>query len=211
VSQTEQQRRGVWRRLSLKQLRWVSVIAVLGVTAAFGGLQTADYKTPVSFGQTYDNGPLRITAHSVSLARQAAALPKPSPECRYLVLVATIESVANDSVVFPQGHAVLGRPDDCAPRTRYLAEMFGITGVNASFAGAFRGHEQLASPSIEPGFTNEYRLVFVLPEAELQPHPQLAIRFYQTQEFISIFRIERLWFSDQDRYGELRVTNLDWR
>jgi hypothetical protein len=212
VSGTEQQRRGVWRGLSLKQLRWVFVVAILGATAAFGGLQTADYKTPLSLGQTYDDGPLRITTHSVSLARQAAALPRLSPACRYLVLVATIENVAKDSVVFPLAHAVIGAPDDCAPRTQVtVPQLFGIVGVSAVFIGAFRGHEQMSSPGIEPGFTNIYRLVWVLPEAELQPHPQIAIRFHQMYQSISTFRIDRVWFSHDDRYGELRVTDSDRR
>jgi hypothetical protein len=201
----------VWRRLSLKQLRWISVIAVFGATAAFGGLQTADYKTPLSFGETYDNGPLRITPHSVSLAREVAALPKPSPVCRYLVLVATIESVAKDSVLFPLVSPGVGNAAGCLPRTRSPTDEFGIAGVNAGFAGAFRGHEQITSPSVEPGFTNVYRLVWMVPEAELQPHPEIAIRFYQMSESISTFRIERHWLGDQDRYGALRVTNLDWR
>ncbi|MGH3969774.1 MAG: hypothetical protein ACRDTV_17060, partial [Mycobacterium sp.] len=92
MSDTEPQHRSVWHRLSLKQLRWTAVAAVLAVTAAFGGLQTAHHVTPISFGQTYNAGPVRITPHSVLLTDHLAVLPRPSSQCRYLVLTATIQS-----------------------------------------------------------------------------------------------------------------------
>ena len=45
-----------WRRMSLGRLKWVAALIVIGATAAFGGLATADRVTPLTLGQAYDDG-----------------------------------------------------------------------------------------------------------------------------------------------------------
>jgi hypothetical protein len=222
LSDIEDEQKSVWQRLSLKQLRWTVVATVLVVTAAFGGLQTAQHVTSISFGQTYTAGAVRITPHSVSLANKWPGLPdlssniwadlnsppQPGP-CRYLVLSVTIQNTANESVPFPLQHVVGGRADDCAPHTVRNTEMFGITGTSNQFAGAFRGRESLAVPSIEPGFTNDYSVVWVVSRAELSRHPQVGIRFYNMYSYISTFLVARNWAGDSDRYAQLRIPDRE--
>lgn len=111
----EEELLSVWQRLSLKQLRWTLVALITVIAAAFGGLQTAHHVTPASFGQAYNDGPLRITPHSVLITDQRAGLVALSSQCRYLVLNATIQSTANDSVPFPLPGILTGNPGDCAP------------------------------------------------------------------------------------------------
>jgi hypothetical protein len=205
----EEELLSVWQRLSLKQLSWIFVALVMVITAAFGGLQTAHHVTPVSFGQTYDDGPLRIIPHSVAITDHRAGLVPLSSECRYLVLNATIQSTADDSVPFPLPGILRGAASDCAPHTVGRTQIFGIAGIAGQFAAIFRGHESLAIPSIEPGFTYDYSVVWVLSQAELRRHPQISINFYRMEEFVSAFRIDRFWTGDADHYGELRITDLE--
>lgn len=205
----EEELLSVWQRLSLKQLSWIFVALVMVITAAFGGLQTAHHVTPVSFGQTYDDGPLRITPHSVAITDHRAGLVPLSSECRYLVLNATIQSTADDSVPFPLPGILRGAASDCAPHTVGRTQIFGIAGIAGQFAAIFRGHESLAIPSIEPGFTYDYSVVWVVSQAELRRHPQISINFYRMEEFVSAFRIDRFWTGDADHYGELRITDLE--
>ncbi len=205
----EEELLSVWQRLSLKQLSWIFVAVVMVITAAFGGLQTAHHVTPVSFGQTYDDGPLRITPHSVAITDHRAGLVPLSSECRYLVLNATIQSTADDSVPFPLPGILRGAASDCAPHTVGQTQMFGIAGIAGQFAATFRGHDSLAIPSIEPGFTYDYSVVWVVSQADLRRHPQVSINFYRMEEFVSAFRIDRFWTGDADHYGELRITDLE--
>ncbi len=222
MSDIEEKQRSVWQRLSLKQLRWTVVATVLVVTAAFGGLQTAHHVTSISFGQTYNAGAVRVTPHSVSLADHWPGLPnlstniwvgfdshpQPGP-CRYLVLTVTVQNTANETVPFPLEHAAAGGADDCARHPVRNTEMFGINGIAGQFVTAFRGHESIMVPSIEPGFTNDYSVVWVVSRAELSRHPQVTIRFYNMASYISTFLIARNWAGDSDHYAELRIPDRE--
>lgn len=208
MSDIEKEQRSVWQRLSLKQLRWTAVAIVLVVTAAFGGLQTAHHVTSISFGQTYNAGPVRITPHSASLTDRVAGLSELSPECRYLVLTATIQSTANESIPFPLPGALTGTAE-CAPRTARDTEMFGITGIAGRFEATFRGHESINAPTIEPGFTNEYSMVWAVSQPGLSFHPQIDILIYKMFRFISTFLIAHRWVGDPDHYAELAIPNQE--
>jgi hypothetical protein len=207
LSDIEEEKPTVWQRLSLKQLRWTALAVVLVVTAAFGGLKTAHHVTSISFGQTYTAGAVRVTPRSVSLTDHWVGLPdqerldKPSP-CHYLVLAVTIQNTANESVPFPLP-GVFGMPDDCT--TRFSStEMFGIAGVANRYGATFRGHESIIVPSIEPGFTNDYSVLWAVSRADLNRHPQISIRFNDMHPFISTFLIATRWAGDADHYAELR-------
>jgi hypothetical protein len=200
----------VWQRLSLKQLRWTALALILVVTAAFGGLKTAHHVTSISFGQTYTAGAVRVTPHSVSLTDHWVGLPdqerlwddKPA-QCHYLVLAVTIQNTANESVPFPLPGVIAGMPDDCNARFR-STEMFGITGVANHYGATFRGHESIIVPSVEPGFTNDYSVLWAISRADLKRHPQISIRFSDMHPFISTFLIATRWGGDADHYAELR-------
>lgn len=223
MSDIEDEARSVWQRLSLKQLRWTAVAVVLVVTAAFGGLQTAHHVTTISFGQTYTAGAVRVTPHSVSLADKWPGLPnlstdiwvafntpqeQPGP-CRYMVLDVTVQNTANESVPFPLENIVGGGADDCGPPRVKNTEMFGITGIAGRFVAVFRGHETTAMPSVEPGFTNDYTVVWVVSRAELSRHPQVTIRFYNMAPYISTFLIARNWAGSADHYADLPIPDSE--
>lgn len=205
----EEELLSVWQRLPLQQLIWTLLAVVMVITAASGGLQTAHHATPVSFGETYDDGPLRITPHSAAITDHRAGLVTLSSQCRYLVLKATIQSTADDSVPFPRPGILAGNPGDCAPHTVGQTQMFGIAGIAGQFAATFRSDESIPIPSIEPGFTYDFSVVWVVSAAELRRHPRIGIQFYRMEEFVSVFRIDRFWSGDAEHYGELRITELE--
>jgi hypothetical protein len=218
----EEELRSVWQRLSLKQLRWTVVALVLLVTAAFGGLKTAHHVTSLAFGQAYTAGAVRITPRSVLIADKWVGMPdlsidtwadfdkvqQPGP-CRYLVLAVTIQNTAKESVPFPLASVVSGKADDCAPNKVADTEMFGIAGIAGRYAATFRGHESIPAPTIEPGFTNDYSVLWTVPRTELTRHPQIGIRFYNMYQYYSTFLIARNWAGDSDHYAELRIPNQD--
>jgi hypothetical protein len=212
LSDTEDDQQTVWQRLSLKQLRWTGLALILVVTAAFGGLTTAHHVTSISFGQTYTAGAVRITPHSVSITDHRVGLPdqerrwddKPA-QCHYLVLAVTIQNTAKESVPFPRPGVIAGLPDDCTPFKRNNSEMFEMTGVAGRYAATFRGRENINVPTIEPGFTNDYSVVWAVPRAGLNRHPQISIRFNNMYQYISTFLIARSWAGDSDHYAELRI------
>ena len=42
--------------------------------------------------------------------------------------------------------------------------MFDMTGVTNRYAATFRGRENISVPTIEPGFTNDYSVVWAVSE-----------------------------------------------
>jgi hypothetical protein len=182
-------------------------------------LQTAHHVTSVSLGQTYTAGAVRITPHSVSFADEWPGMPdlstdayvdfdkpqQPGP-CRYLVLSVTIQNTAKESIPFPIPSAKGGRADDCAPATRLQGmEMFGISGIAGRYATIFRGHESIPAPTIEPGFTNDYSVLWAVSRPESKRHPDISIRFHKMYQYYSTFLIARFWAGDTEHYGELRI------
>jgi len=217
----EEEKKTVWQQLTLKQLRWTVLAVIVAITAAFGGLKTAHHVTLISFGQTYTAGAVKITPHSVSLTDKWADMPnlstntwnfdhpdQPGP-CRYLVLAVTIQNTAKESVDFPLPGIVTGMADDCGPRTKKDIDMFGITGIDGHYVGTYRGHETMPVPTIDPGFTYDYSVLWAVSRAQLQSHPQISIRFYRMSQFISTFLIAKRWQGDSDHYAELRLPNLE--
>lgn len=209
MSDIQEDTKSVWQRLSLKQLRFTLVGVALVLTAAFGGLKTAHHVTSISFGQTYNAGAVLIDPHSVSIVDHVKGLTSLSSECRYLVLHATIQNTANESVPFPLQGLVSGSSDDCAPHSVRDTEMFGIGGIAGRFAGTIHGHESIPVPTIEPGFTNDYSVVWVVSQAGLKHHSPITIRFNKMYQYVSTFLIAHRWSGDPDHYAELRIPNLE--
>ncbi|WIM87684.1 hypothetical protein PT015_23110 [Candidatus Mycobacterium wuenschmannii] len=200
----------VWQRLSLKQLRWTALALILVATAAFGGLKTAHHSTLISLGQSYTAGALTVTPRSVSLVDRWTGLPRLAPQCRYLVLKVTIQNTAHESVPYPLTGPLAGRPSDCAPpHPRADTEAFGLTGVANQFAATFRGKETITVPTISAGFTYDYSVLWAVSKADLAHRPVISIRFYRMYSFISTLVLSRRWGGDYDRFGELRISNVE--
>lgn len=197
----------VWAQMSLNRLIWVAVFLVLSVTAAFGGLAAVERVTPVSLGQSYDDGPLRITARSAALPASVPGFEGLDETCRFLTVDVTIESVADRSVAFPTAWPVMGIKADCTGiRSAKTQDVISVHGVPADFKGAVRLRDGTQTPAIEPGFTNEYQLVWAVPAADLAEEPTISVRMPQMSEFISTFRIAESWGGDRDRYASLTLT-----
>jgi hypothetical protein len=199
--------KSVWAQMSLNRLIWVALFLVLGVTAAFGGLAAVERVTAVSLGQTYDDGPLLITPQAARLSASVPGLPSLDPACRFLTVDVTIESVADRSVALPTAMPVVGTEVDCAAgRFEKTQDVVSVQGVPAVFKGAVRLRDGQQAPTVEPGFTNEYRLAWAVPAADLTGHPQISMRMPQMSQFISTFRIVESWGGDPDEYGSLALT-----
>lgn len=199
----------VWRKLSLGRLRWVALLVALAGTAVFGGLDAVDQVTPLSMGQSYDDGPLRITARTAEITETVKGMPTLAPDCRYLTLDVAIENVADRSVPMPTAMPVAGAPSDCTlPQKQNGTRLVEIHGVPVSFKGAIRLRDGQPMPTVEPGFTTEYRLVWAVPAADLAEQPQISARMPRLTEFISTYRITESWAGDRKVYGDLPLTSL---
>jgi hypothetical protein len=197
----------VWAQMSLNRLIWVALILVLCVTAAFGGLAAVERVTPVSLGQTYDDGPLRLTPHSAELRDSVPGFEGLDETCRLLTVDVTIESVADRSVALPTALPIMGIAADCTgSRSAKTQDVVSVHGVPADFKGAVRLRDGQQTPAIEPGFTNEYQLVWAVPAADLADQPAISLRMPQMSEFISTFRIAESWGGDRDEYASLTLT-----
>ncbi|MDG4663381.1 hypothetical protein [Mycobacterium sp. 236(2023)] len=199
--------KSVWAQLSLNRLTWIGVVVVLVTTAAFGGLDAVERVTPVSLGQTYDDGPLRITPHSAEVRASVPGMRDLDQACRYLVVDVTIESVTDRSVALPNAFPVIGTESDCkGGEFEKTQDVISIHGIPASFKGAVRLRDGQPMPALEPGFTNEFRLIWAVPAADLADRPEISMRMPQMSEFISTFRIVESWGGDKDGYGSLTLT-----
>lgn len=124
------------------------------------------------------------------------------------MLAVTIQNTATEPVPFPLPDLVDGSADDCVSHPVRDTQMFGIAGIDSRFAATFRGHESIPVPTIEPGFTSDYSVLWAVSAAELRRHPQIAIRIYKMYSSVSTFVAAHSWSGDADRYAELRIPNL---
>ncbi len=194
--------------MSLARWQKTAVVALLAVTAAFGGLRDADHVTPVVLGQTYDNGALSITPASVSVMSALPWLATLTPECRFIVLDATIENTGAAAVPLPTGISPIGKAGDCAELdASHSTDGLAIANLASRFAGALRVRDEQPVPYIDPGFTERMQLAWVVPASELDNAADIQIDLRTMTDSFSTFRISRQWIVDEDRYGRLRVAN----
>ena len=77
----------------------------------------------------------------------------------------------------------------------------------AVLLGSYRGVTDNFLPSIEPGFTNRFSVVWAVPLADVVADPTVVIRIYDMAQYISAFRINEDWgTTDVVRFGELRAS-----
>ncbi|TRW82754.1 DUF4352 domain-containing protein [Mycolicibacterium sp. 018/SC-01/001] len=201
-----------WRRVSLGRLKWVAALIVIGATAVFGGLDSADRVTPLAMGQSYDDGPLQITVRSAALPAEVDGLRQLTGHCRFLTVDATIHNVSDRSVTLPTAFAVIGTDADCTgPRPSAVTGVIGITGVPAYFKTALRLRDGQPMPTVEPGFTTDYRFAWAVPAAALAAEPAITVRLPKMTEFISTFRIAEDFAGDASEYGDLPLSPQVYR
>lgn len=195
--------------MTLARWRKTGVVAVLAVTAAFGGLQDADHVTPVALDSSYDTGGIVFTAHAVEVTSTLPWIrPTMTPECRLVVLDATVENTADAAAPFPTATPLVGQPGDCAtPDEPAAVDAVVLANVPNNFAGALRVRDNQSVPLTEPGFTEKIQLAWVVSSNDLRQATDLTFRFRNMSQGYSTFRISRQWLADDDRYGELTVPN----
>ncbi|WP_158240355.1 hypothetical protein [Mycobacterium hubeiense] len=86
--------------LGITQLRQGLILAILAVTALFGGLDTVNTKvTEVKPGKEFNDGALTVTVHRATLVTQLTAgdrvLLKADPGAQFLAVVATVKNPGN--------------------------------------------------------------------------------------------------------------------
>ncbi|MFA5708268.1 hypothetical protein [Mycolicibacterium sp.] len=199
----------LWQRMTLARWRKTGVVAVLAVTAAFGGLQDADHVTPVALDSSYDTGGIVFTAHAVEVTSTLPWIRSTlTADCRFVVLDATVENTADAAAPFPTATPIVGQPDDCAtPDEPTATDAVVLANVPNNFAGALRVRDNQTVPLTEPGFTEEIQLAWVVSSSDLDRVAELSFRFRNMSQGYSTFRISRQWLADEDRYGELTLPN----
>lgn len=195
--------RRVWDRLSLGHLRWIALVTILAVSAAFGGLDRANHVTPLALGSTYTAGPLKITPESVTLVDYLPPLSELAPGCSYLVLAVTVENTGAESVPLQPLDTSTDPEANCrdfAPASPRNA--FELVSPSSHYVGAFRGSTLAAVPVVEPGFTSAYSVVWLVA-----PHRDYVLRIYEMASYISTFRIAKDWGrTEVVKYAELKGT-----
>ena len=81
----------------------------------------------------------------------------------------------------------------------------------AYFKTAVRLRDGQPMPTVEPGFTTDYRFVWAVPAAALADEPQISIRMPAMSSFISTFRIAEDFSGDASEYGDLPLAPQVYR
>lgn len=200
--------RRVWDRLSLGHLRWIALVAVLAVSAGFGGLDRANHVKPSALGSTYTAGQLKVTPKSVTLIDYLAGFAELAPECRYLVLAVSVENTGAESVPLQPLDVSIDPNANCQEFTpASTRNAFELQAPKSNYLGVFRGPTLAAVPVVEPGFTSDYSVVWVVPAGEGTQVVGYDIRIYEMASYISTFRIAKDWGrTDIVKYAELKGT-----
>lgn len=198
--------RRLWDRLSLGHLRWIALGVVLAASAAFGGLDRADHVKPVALSGAYIAGPLKITPRSVSAIDYLPNLPELPADCRYLVLAVAIENTARETVPLQPINSQVDPDLDCHSVTAASPRnVFELRAPTSNYIGVFRGSTFDAIPIVEPGFTYDYSVVWIIPAADSGAGRTFDIRIYEMAPYVSTFRIARDWARTETiKYAELR-------
>lgn len=225
----ESKKRPFLDRFSLTNLWRVLVVAALGLTAGFGGLEKADPATPIVLGQTYDNGPLRITPISL----RALCMPDDSAflqsQSRFVKRSGTTDTViALDTKVQNRSdHDVpLDRRKDTRDEPVYEdvnRKLFGSSSVeiyDPSSANIFELARppqytygtgflstQMPNEVVGPGITRSVTFFWGFPRGALGDDGVAVIRIFHIEQREKSLG-EMVWQHVEPRapYGELRGT-----
>ncbi|MBA0045721.1 hypothetical protein [Mycobacteroides sp. LB1] len=182
------------QRTQLKRLWQVVTVAVLAVAAAFGGLGEAPTVKPVQLGETYLNGPLRITPHALVAGCKkvpfsyAYAIPD---DKSILVLRVTIESVVDEDLVFDGNN-------------RYKIFELQTDKSNDVFVGIVPEGGSSPVTDIAAGTTMEAGITWQVPNKWLTSSRTAIVNINdlekKSQEFIPVVQ----WMlADRDTHGQL--------
>lgn len=177
--------------LEFRQMRQLAVLAVLGATALFGGLDTVDDSvTTFRPGEEFSDGQFTVVVERASLVGElrsgSRVLRAPAPGTQYLGVVATVR---ND------GTTSGGLRNELDLRDQPKAE----------FVGAMRLDGGTEILSLGPGLKEEVAFVWSLPESALRPGQDIELRIWKKQFRELAVTYGRAWIDSETDYGQVTV------
>lgn len=122
----EPQKRSFLDRFSLNNLWRVAVVALLGLTAGFGGLDQADPATPIELGNVYDNGPLQVTPRALFAVCPTSRLD-PTITTRFKYEANTYQVIALSATVKNTDKINVNLDDERKSSSKAYREIFTLT------------------------------------------------------------------------------------
>jgi hypothetical protein len=183
--------RGWLSDLGLRQIIWIGVAAILGLTALFGGLDRVNTKvTTIKAGEPFSDGEFTITiqrASAVSELRSGGMLLAPrSPGHRYLGVVATLR---NDGTVPAQ-----------------LMDEIDLRGQPKSeFFNSFRINDGSQISKLGPRLTETIAFLWTVPDSAMQPGTTVKLRIWRKKFQEAAVNYGKVWLDSIDEYGEIQL------
>jgi hypothetical protein len=177
--------------LGLRQIFWIGVAAILGLTALFGGLDRVNTKvTTIKAGEPFSDGEFAITiqrASAVSELRSGGMLLAPrSPAHRYLGVVATLR---NDGTVPAQ-----------------LMDEIDLRGQpNSEFFNSFRVNDGSQISKLGPRLTETVAFLWTVPDSAMQPGTTVKLRVWRKKFQEAAVNYGKVWLDSIDEYGEIQL------
>jgi hypothetical protein len=153
--------------LGVKQIRQLVVLAVLAVTALFGGLDTVNTNvTDFEPGESFSDGLFTLTIDRASLVTELTAgskiVARAKPGLRYLGIVATVR---NDGTVPGAIYKELVLRDQPDSRFRSAVRM-----ADGSYVG-----------TLGPGLSEQLAFLWEVPENAIVPGDSVTVRVWKKQ------------------------------
>lgn len=205
---------GFLDRLSLKNLRRAGIVALLGVTAGFGGLDTVEPMTPVSLGETYSNGPLEITPHRVT---KVCGIRNPEvgvstnatfrtrlQQADLFVMTATVKNTEDTSV--PANRNNSDGEIDWSTASPTGRELFELDIPTEHFSQGTVDRDSLGE-NIPAGATVDVVTIWGVPKGQLKPQQDVVIRINDFRYQQRLSAPVKEWYLDvaNPSYGELHT------
>jgi hypothetical protein len=174
----------------LKEWRRAALVAVLAVTAAFGGLDTVNKQvTDIKPGEEFNNGRFEMTVQRATLVNEVRAgkrlLFREQPGRRYLGLVLTVHNIsALPGAVF---------------RAVDLVDQPGATVLPA-----MRLADGTPAVRLGPGLTDQIVLLWDVPEAAVSVGGDVHVRLRKEIEKLNA-TVGQGWVASPTEYARVAV------
>jgi hypothetical protein len=192
VKLTVQERLRRWfAGLGVSQLRKMAVVAILAVTALFGGLDAVDAgATGFKTGEPFSDGQFTVTVDRARLVTElkngAKTIAPPAEGRRYLGVVVEIR---NDGTVPGSLRNELDLRDQPDKK---------IVGVFRMTDGSWIG-------SLGPGLTEQVVFLWSLPEDALQEGDSVTVRVWKKTYNELLVTYGKAWLDSTTNYGQIVI------
>lgn len=197
--------RRVLDRFALGNLQRIGAIGALLATAAFGGLDTAEPVTHLTWNKPFSNGPLRITPLSLEVVCDASQVPQSAKSLvgfvkldAVVALTATIENTEDKDIP-------LDRPVN-EPKTMPRTNIFDLSNsVSSNYSGMFTdGGPYIPSSRIIPGKVAKYTMIWTVPKRLITN--EFSVRIYELFKGVLHNETFYIWtHRDPASYGQISI------